>query len=390
MPQPIIIVGGGPVGATLALLLAKQGLSVTVLEARSLGATHSESRALALSFGSRRILEKLGLWGALSTQATPINSIHVSQKGSLGRTQLHANDYHQQALGYVLSYGVLSAVLDRAIDDAKPLVNFIFEASASNIAYAPSQATVTYTHGGVAHNISSPLVVLADGGRTLDELAGLSRETKEYGHDALVTKVRAELPHHNVAYERFTANGPIALLPNGGEFDFSLVWTGEKSFITPLLSLSDADFLEKFHQQFGDRVGNFLSVEKRLSFPLKMAQLKPDAQQSEHLVVIGNAAQTMHPVAGQGFNVGLRDAESLAQYIASASADELGSANMLASYQASRKSDTKGGLLFTDFLVNLFSNDLVVLSALRGASLGVFDVIQPIKKYLVGKMSFGK
>ena len=390
MPQPIIIVGGGPVGATLALLLAKQGLSVTVLEARSLGAAHSESRALALSFGSRRILEKLGLWGALSTQAAPINSIHVSQKGSLGRTLLHANDYHQQALGYVLSYGVLSAVLDRAIDDAKPLVNFIFEASASNIAYAPSQATVTYTHGGVAHNISSPLVVLADGGRTLDELAGLSRETKEYGHDALVTKVRAELPHHNVAYERFTANGPIALLPNGGEFDFSLVWTGEKSFITPLLSLSDADFLEKFHQQFGDRVGNFLSVEKRLSFPLKMAQLKPDAQQSEHLVVIGNAAQTMHPVAGQGFNVGLRDAESLAQYIASASADELGSANMLASYQASRKSDTKGGLLFTDFLVNLFSNDLVVLSALRGASLGVFDVIQPIKKYLVGKMSFGK
>jgi 2-octaprenyl-6-methoxyphenol hydroxylase len=390
MPQPIIIVGGGPVGATLALLLAKQGLSVTVLEARSLGAAHSESRALALSFGSRRILEKLGLWGALSTQATPINSIHVSQKGSLGRTQLHANDYHQQALGYVLSYGVLSAVLDRAIDDAKPLVNFIFEASASNIAYGPSQATVTYTHGGVAHNISSPLVVLADGGRTLDELAGLSRETKEYGHDALVTKVRAELPHHNVAYERFTANGPMALLPNGGEFDFSLVWTGEKSFITPLLSLSDADFLEKFHQQFGDRVGNFLSVEKRLSFPLKMAQLKPDAQQSEHLVVIGNAAQTMHPVAGQGFNVGLRDAESLAQYIASASADELGSANMLASYQASRKSDTKGGLLFTDFLVNLFSNDLVVLSALRGASLGVFDVIQPIKKYLVGKMSFGK
>ena len=390
MPQPIIIVGGGPVGATLALLLAKQGLSVTVLEARSLGAAHSESRALALSFGSRRILEKLGLWGALSTQATPINSIHVSQKGSLGRTQLHANDYHQQALGYVLSYGVLSAVLDRAIEDAKPLVNFIFEASASNIAYAPSQATVTYTHGGVAHNISSPLVVLADGGRTLDELAGLSRETKEYGHDALVTKVRAELPHHNVAYERFTANGPIALLPNGGEFDFSLVWTGEKSFITPLLSLSDADFLEKFHQQFGDRVGNFLSVEKRLSFPLKMAQLKPDAQQSEHLVVIGNAAQTMHPVAGQGFNVGLRDAESLAQYIASASADELGSANMLASYQASRKSDTKGGLFFTDFLVNLFSNDLVVLSALRGASLGVFDVIQPIKKYLVGKMSFGK
>ncbi len=389
MSQPIIIIGGGPVGATLALLLVKQGVNVTVLEARNFGAAHSESRALALSFGSRRILEKLGLWEALSTQVTPINSIHVSQKGSFGRTQLHAGDYHQEALGYVLSYGILSAALDRAIADAKS-VNFIFEASASSIVYDVSQATVTYSHGGLAHSISSPLVVLADGGRTLDELTGLSRETKEYGHDALVTKVRAELPHYNVAYERFTANGPIALLPNGGEFDFSLVWTGEKSFITSMLSLSDADFLEKFHQQFGDRVGDFLSVEKRLSFPLKMAQLKPDAQQSKHLVVIGNAAQTMHPVAGQGFNVGLRDAESLAQYIASASADELGSAYMLASYQASRKSDTKGGLFFTDFLVNLFSNDLVGLSALRGASLGVFDVIKPVKKYLVGKMSFGK
>ena len=389
MPQPIIIIGGGPVGATLALLLAKQGLRVTVLEARSLGASHSESRALALSFGSRRILEKLDLWGALSAQATPINSIHVSQKGSFGRTQLHAGDYLQEALGYVLSYGVLSAALDHAIDDAKS-VYFIFEASASSLVYDESQATVTYIHGGVTHNIRSPLVVLADGGRTLDELTGLSRETKEYGHDALVTKVRAELPHHNIAYERFTSSGPIALLPNGGEFDFSLVWTGEKSFITSLLSLSGADFLEKFHQQFGDRVGDFLSVEKRMSFPLKMAQLKPEAQQSEHLVVIGNAAQTMHPVAGQGFNVGLRDAESLAQYIASSSADELGSASMLASYQVSRKSDTKGGLFFTDFLVNLFSNDLVGLSALRGASLGIFDVIQPVKKYLVGKMSFGK
>ena len=390
MPQPIIIVGGGPIGSILALLLVKQGLSVTVLEARKLGSSHSENRALALSFGSQRILEKLGLWGALSAQATPINSIHVSQKGSLGRSYLHASDYHQKALGYVLSYGALSLELDLAIAKAKPAVKFIFEASASSIKHTPTESIVSYIHEGVACNISSTLVVLADGGRTLDELAGLSRETKEYGHDALVTKVRAELQHRNIAYERFTSSGPIALLPNGGEFDFSLVWTGEKSFITQLLSLSDADFLDKFHQQFGDRVGKFLSVEKRMSFPLKMAQLKPDTHAFQHLVVIGNAAQTMHPVAGQGFNVGLRDAESLAQHVANASDGDLGSANMLASYQASRKSDTKGGLMFTDFLVNLFSNDLVGLSTLRGASLGIFDAVRPIKKYLVGKMSFGK
>jgi 2-octaprenyl-6-methoxyphenol hydroxylase len=231
------------------------------------------------------------------------------------------------------------------------------------------------------------LVVLADGGRSLDEIAGLTKETKEYGHDALITKVRAELPHNNIAYERFTANGPMALLPNG-ERDFSLVWTGKKEYISPLLALSDAEFLTQFHQQFGDRVGQFLSVEKRMAFPLKLSQLK--TLDVAHLVVIGNAAQTMHPVAGQGFNVGLRDAESLAQCIASSSMATLGSAQMLAAYQASRKSDTKGGLLFTDFLVNIFSNDILGVSGLRSAGLGLIDVIKPIKQHLVKKMSFGK
>lgn len=386
MSKAIIIVGGGPVGATLALLLAKQGIPVTVLEARKQGTAYSESRALALSFGSRRILEKLGVWGSLATSATAINTIHVSQKGSLGRSQLHARDYLQEALGYVVSYGALSEALDEVLSQQSS-VNFIFEASAEAIKHNATQASVTYNHHGESHTLDGALVVLADGGRSLDEIAGLTKETKEYGHDALITKVRAELPHNNIAYERFTANGPMALLPNG-ERDFSLVWTGKKEYITPLLTLSDAEFLTQFHQQFGDRVGRFLSVEKRMTFPLKLSQLK--SSEIEHLVVIGNAAQTMHPVAGQGFNVGLRDAESLALSIASATAATLGSAQMLATYQASRKSDTKGGLLFTDFLVNIFSNDIIGVSGLRSVGLGLFDVIKPIKQHLVSKMSFGK
>lgn len=390
MSKSIIIIGGGPVGATLALLVAKQGVTVTVLEARRQDAAHAESRALALSFGSRRILEKLGVWDALSPYATAINRIHVSQKGSIGRTCLDASDYNQSALGYVVSYGALSAVLDHAIAGLDSTINFIFEANATDIEHKLSQATVAYTCAGATHHLDSALVVLADGGRSLEQLAGLDRETKEYGHDALVTKVRAELPHHNVAYERFTSNGPIALLPNGDEFDFSLVWTGEKSFIEPLLSLSDTEFLAQFHHQFGDRVGAFLSVEKRMSFPLKMAKLSASATQTDHLVVIGNAAQTMHPVAGQGFNVGLRDAESLAQHIALSTLSDLGSAKMLSSYKVSRKADTRGGLLFTDFLVNLFSNDLVGVSALRGVAIGAFDVVLPVKRFLVDKMSFGK
>lgn len=384
--ENIVIVGGGPVGATLALLLAKQGMAVTVLEARKQSASYNESRALALSYGSKRILEKLGVWGSLAKSATAINTIHVSQKGSLGRSKLQASDYKQEALGYVLSYGALSEALDSALA-SQYLVDFIFEASAENIVHTNTHARVTYSHQGKSHTLNSRLVVLADGGRSLDEIAGLVKETKEYGHDALISKISAELPHNNIAYERFTVNGPMALLPNG-ERDFSLVWTGEKEYVNALLALSDAEFLAQFHEQFGDRVGQFLSVEKRTAFPLKLSQLK--TIDTPHLVVIGNAAQTMHPVAGQGFNVGLRDAESLAQSIATSEPADLGCQNMLADYRASRQSDTKNGLLFTDFLVNIFSNDIVGVNGLRSAGLGLFDVIKPIKHHLVSKMSYGK
>lgn len=386
MSESIVIVGGGPVGSVLALLLAKQGIAVTVLEARKQGAAHTDNRALALSYGSRRILEKLGIWGGLESYATAINTIHVSQKGSIGRTLLQANDYKQEALGYVLSYGALSAALDKVLS-SQPNVNFVFEAVAERILHGTQQASVSYTYDGKLHSISSALVVLADGGRSLDELAGLVRETKEYHHDALISKVRAELPHGNIAYERFTSNGPIALLPNG-ERDFSLVWTGKRELIAALLTLSDADFLEKFHQEFGDRVGKFVSVEKRICFPLKMSQLQ--VGDIEHLVVIGNAAQTMHPVAGQGFNIGLRDAESLAQHITASAHSELGSATMLDAYRASRKKDTKGGLMFTDFLVNVFSNDILGIAGFRATGLGLLNIIKPIKRHLVSKMSFGK
>ena len=382
----VLIVGGGPVGAVLALVLAKQGVASTVLEARQQGAAYGESRALALSFGSRRILEKLGVWQHLAPYAAAINTIHVSQKGSIGRSILHAQDYRQAALGYVLSYGALSEALDIA-RSTQSVINFIFEASAQSIVHTAAQASVTYTHQQQSCVLNSGLVVLADGGRSLDEIAGLLRDTKEYGHDALIAKVRAELPHNNIAYERFTTDGPMALLPNG-ERDFSLVWTGKKALIEPLLTLSDEAFLAQFHAQFGDRVGHFVSVEKRMCFPLRLSQLK--ASDTPHLAVIGNAAQTMHPVAGQGFNVGLRDAEVLARHIVATPVAELGDSEMLAAYRASRKTETKNSLLFTDFLVNIFSNDILGVSGLRSAGLGMFDVLKPLKKRLVSKMSFGK
>jgi len=383
--RDIVIVGGGPVGMVLSLLLAKQNIGSTVLEVRRRGAANQDTRALALSFGTRRILEKLGIWQALAPHATAINAIHVSQKGSIGRSVLRADDYEQEALGYVLSYGALCTVLNAQLSDF-PLIHLIDEAQAESITHNAACANVRYRRHDELHDLQAALLVLADGGRSLEEVAGLKRDTKEYGHDALITKVSAELPHHNIAYERFTPNGPMALLPNGAR-DFSLVWTGEKSRIAPLLELSDAEFLAQFHAEFGDRVGRFLSVEKRMTFPLKLSQLL--STDTPHLVVVGNAAQTMHPVAGQGFNVGLRDAEVLARHIGN-TPGELGGSDMLAAYRSSRKTDTRHGLLFTDFLVNIFSNDILGVSALRSAGIGMFDLVKPVKRYLVSKMSFGK
>ncbi len=382
----IVIVGGGPVGSVLALLLTKAKHKVMVLEARKQGASHGDKRALALSYGSRRILEKLGVWQSLASDVTAINTIHVSQKGSLGRALLHAKDYKQQALGYVLSYGALSAALDNALANQK-MVNYLSGASAESISSDDKSASVKYMQSKKQYVLSSKLVVLADGGKSLDEIAGLTRNTKEYGHDALISKVHAELPHNNIAYERFAPSGPMALLPNG-QHDFSLVWTGKKDYVSSLLALSDAEFLTAFHAAFGDRVGQFLSVEKRIVFPLKMSQI--NMQNIQHLAVIGNAAQTMHPVAGQGFNVGLRDAESLAQHITAVTDADLGNAAMLSAYARSREKDTKGGLKFTDFLVNIFSNEILGVSSVRSAGLGFLEVLHPVKAHLVGKMSFGK
>ncbi len=381
----IVIIGGGPVGATLALALHQAGIAATVLEARPLSASHRDQRALALSYGSRRILESLGVWDRLAPEATAINTIHISQRGSFGRTLLKAEEHAQEALGYVLAYGALSRALDHALAESTS-IQILHEAEVTGITPSPTSATVHYRVDAQTSSLTASLAVLADGGRSLGEIPGFTRQTREYGHDALVTKVHAELPHDHIAYERFTPEGPAALLPNG-QHDFSLVWTGKREAIAQVMTLDDQTFLQALHQHFGDRVGAFLSVGKRLSFPLRLSRLQPVAQ--DHLVVVGNAAQTMHPVAGQGFNVGLRDAWELAGMLADTAAPEWGDAAMLQQYRETRQTDTHRGLIFTDFLVNIFSNDLLAVSPIRAAGLGLLDILKPVKRHLVRKMSYG-
>ena len=379
----IVIVGGGPVGSVLALALQQQNVAFTMLEARAKGASHADTRALALSYGSRLILEKLNVWDAVAAKATAINTIHISQRGGLGRTKLNATDHNMPAIGYVLPYGALTQALDAVLD----ATNVLYQAEARTIQPNETLSEVTFTHSKQVQTLQSRLLIVADGGRSLGDIAGIKKETKEYGHDALVTKVTAELPHNHIAYERFTPQGPMALLPNG-EAGFSLVWTGLQANIHALAGLDDLMFLKQLHEAFGDRVGQFLSVEKRMSFPLKLSTLNPST--APHLVVIGNAAQTMHPVAGQGFNVGMRDAWTLADLIVNTPAENLGDATMLKNYSQSRKRDTRGGILFTDLLVNVFGNEIIGLQAARGLGLGALELMSPLKNLLVGKMSFGK
>lgn len=383
----VLIVGGGPVGATLALALALRGrgLDVCVLEARIKGVSPADPRALALSMGSRQILQRLGVWPQLAASATPIATIHVSQARRLGRTLLHAHDEGQDALGYVLPYAVLSAVVAEALAAAAD-IRVEYGARVVVIESLPDEARVRFERDGQSIEARARLVVLADGGRELELPQGLRRKTHDYRQSALVGRVTCESAHDNIAYERLTPHGPLALLPDGAR-DFSLVWTATPDRVDALLGLDEPLFLEQLHQHFGDRLGRFVAISNRAAFPLRMSTLRPVT--APHFAVIGNAAQTLHPVAGQGFNLGLRDAYEMALTLHETEPDAIGAADMLARYRQRRRLDKAGGVFFTDFLVRVFSNDCLPLAHARGAGLALVDLLGPARRFVARKMSFG-
>jgi len=321
----------------------------------------------------------------LEKKITSIQSIHTSQKNSFGRTLLSSDEYNLPALGYVLSYGDLSKALEDEISKSS-LIKVSYEFKVSAIKNKKDKSILYSLTKNLP--LEAPLLILADGGKnTTDLIESLKRKETSYNHTALVTKVISEIPPNNMAYERFTSMGPIALLPNGPE-EFSLVWTGKDKDIQALAKNKKNIFLEKLHEHFGDRVGRFLDCKEFITFPLKKIVLE-DFPKS-NIVVIGNSAQTMHPVAGQGFNTGIRDAYALSKLMNETELAHIGSEPFVNQYYASRKLETKKTLFFTDSLVSIFSNDLVGLSITRGFSLSLLDNFKPIKKFLVNKMSFGR
>lgn len=337
-----------------ALALHRRGVAAEIVDARARGAAREDKRILALSHGARQILEWLDVWQAIPH--TDITTIHVSHQGGLGRTKLTAADESVPALGYVLAAGDLAAALDKAIAGAG----------------IPFQENTR-----IEDQPDAPLTLWAEG--AVDDSAAIVRD---YGQHGVICTATADEPHGGRAWERFTPEGPVAALPWGREY--AVVLTCAASEADAVGALDDASFLAKLQGRFGGRV-RFTSVSERFVFPLGLRYRKSTI--SERQVWIGNAAQTLHPVAGQGFNLALRDIFELAHTLTDAA--DPGAPELLERYDVARRLDRYGAMTFTDTLVHLFSNDNFFLRHGRGAGLLALDLFPPIRHFVARRMMFG-
>lgn len=387
----LAVIGGGMVGATLALAAARAGCSVRVIEAHPPGMAGQPSyddRATALSHGSRRILEDLGVWEALAPQAEPIRRIHVSQRGYLGATRMDHREYGVEALGYVLINRHLGPVLHQALEASG--VSVMTPARLLDDQEGEDHLILKVRHGEEAQSLRARLVVGADGtGSRLRSLAGIDVRESPYEQSAVIANVTPGQDHQGVAYERFTDEGPIALLPltRGPDHErrCSLVWVRPQERIAQTLAWSDGEFLARLQERFGHRLGCFRKVGQRAAYPLSLVRAKRDT--APRLVLVGNASHTIHPVAGQGFNLALRDVRTLAELLAQARKDgeDPGSPALLSEYVSRREGDLDAVVHATDTLARLFATPFSPLAHLRGAGLMLLDRCGPLRRQVARK-----
>jgi 2-octaprenyl-6-methoxyphenol hydroxylase len=373
----VLIVGGGPVGAATAIALRGAGLAVGLLEARAPRTTSLDPRPIALSHGSRLILQRLGVWDAVQP-ATPIERIHVSQRGGFGRVELNAGKVGLPALGYVVDYGQLAMALAQALDEDRNCR--VIRAQAGALETGMESAKVRFDAGRGQEETTARLVAVADGG----VLVAPARR-REYQQTVVTTRVACELQHRNVAYERFTPQGPLALLPMNEML--AVVWTTTPEHAQELCEIPEAAFLERLQAAFGGRLGKFHEAGARSRYSLALSVAGHTVQ--SRVVAVGNAAQTLHPVAGQGLNLGLRDAWELATLVCEGDRAGIGDAAQLERYRARRRLDRGGGIGFTDALVRLFSNDIAPLGLARGLGLAALGALPPVRDFVVRRMTFG-
>jgi len=381
----VAIVGGGMVGASLAAALAPLGLKIALVEAvphDSASQPSFDERTTALSNGSRRILETLGVWPGVSSLATPIRKIHVSDQGHFGFARIDAAELGLAAMGYVVPNRALGAALWSRLQ-ANADVQVFCPAKVSRITAGEHAVTLEIAGNGATASLDTRLVVAADGVQSAVRSAfGVDAESRDYQQTAVITTVLPQRFHDHVAYERFTASGPLALLPlEGGRC--TLVLTLSRATAGSAMAWSDQEFLAEVQRRFGFRLGRFLKVGRRSPYPLSLTRAARTS--AGRCVIVGNAAQGLHPVAGMGFNLGLRDVASLAELIAERRHEshfDAGAANVLAEYDAWRRADRGGVIAFTDGLVRMFANPSSVVQRLRNVGLLAFDLLPPAKAAL--------
>jgi 2-octaprenyl-6-methoxyphenol hydroxylase len=381
----IAIVGGGMVGASLVAALAPLGLKLALIEAvphDSSSQPSFDERTTALSNGSRRILETLGVWPGVEPLATPIRKIHVSDQGRFGFARIDAAEQGLTAMGYVVPNRALGAALWSRLQ-ARANVHVHCPAQVSRVQGGEDAVTLEVAQGVTTARLDTKLVVAADGVQSAVRSAfGVDAESRDYEQTAVITTVLPQRFHDHVAYERFTESGPLALLPlEDGRC--TLVLTLGRATAESAMGWSDQEFLAEVQRRFGFRLGRFLKVGRRVPYPLSLTRAARTS--AGRCVIVGNAAQGLHPVAGMGFNLGLRDVASLAELIAERRHEpcfDAGAAGLLAEYDAWRAADRGGVIAFTDGLVRMFANPSSVVRRLRNAGLLAFDLLPPAKAAL--------
>lgn len=377
----LLIVGGGLVGASLAAALAPLPLKVAVVEAMPFGSRGQPSfddRATALSEGSRRIFESMGVWSGMAGEAAPIRRIHVSDKGRLGATRLSAEEAGVEALGYVTPNRLMGKALMEFIA-GKQNIRLLAPAKLKSFT-ADASGVVAEVEAEQPLTIKAPLLIAADGAQSeIRAKLGVGAEKIDYAQTAIVCNLRVERPEAETAFERFAESGPVALLPMGGD-KYGFVWVTDTAKAPAILGLDDAAFAEQAAAGFGGRFGAFLQLGKRVSYPLSM--VRAQAQQAVRTLIIGNAAHALHPIAAQGFNLSVRDVAVLAEVLADArqAGQDLGAPDVLSRYVDARGGDQKGTALFTDMLNRLFSNPLATVAFGRNAGLLAMELMPTTRK----------
>lgn len=380
----IVIAGGGMIGSCLALALAPLGLRVALVEAVAREASLQPSfddRSTALSRSSRRMFEAMGLWNEIAAASTPIKSIHVSERGRFGFAHIDAKEQQVDALGYVVINRVLGEVLQTAMTSVDGL-DFRCPARITAVSLEPASATVSVERHGKTTAVTCSLLVAADGANSsVRGMLGIGARQRGYGQDAIIGNVLPELPLANRAFERFMHSGALALLPVAGD-RAAFVWAMPDAEAAERMLLPDAEFTVRLQEAFGLRLGRLDKIGRRSRYPLTLS--RADRLTAARSVLVGNAAHGLHPVAAQGFNLGMRDVAALCDCIADAleagGTDTIGAGNTLAAYRDWRYHDHGKVVRFTDGLVRLFAAEGAPVRTARNIAMLGFDLVPGVRR----------